>query len=153
MKISEIFRKDYIIEDLKARTKREALEELSAVFMPWSLCLNHDEIVSVLLARENLGSTGIGEGIAIPHGKHNDLNDLIVSFGRSLTGVEFNSMDGKPVHLFFLLMAPENTSGRHLKILAKISRMMKDREFRANLMNARTKDELYQAIIDRDEEC
>jgi PTS system nitrogen regulatory IIA component len=153
MKITDMFRKEFIIEDLKAKNKQEVLAELSAIFLQGHVTFDHDAIVNVLLEREELGSTGIGDGIAIPHGKHNDLHCLMISFGRSKRGVDFNAMDGKPVHIFFLLMAPENTTGQHLKVLAKISRMLKDSKFRENLMEARTKDDLCQMIAERDDAC
>jgi len=153
MKITDIFSKELIIEDLKARNKRDALVELSSLFLQGHKICDHNAVVNVLLEREKLGSTGIGDGIAIPHGKHSDLDHLIVSFGRSKEGADFDAMDGKPVHLFFLLMAPENTTGQHLKVLAKISRMLKDSKFRGNLMEAKTKDDLFRIIIERDDVC
>ncbi|MGZ6249114.1 MAG: PTS sugar transporter subunit IIA [Syntrophales bacterium] len=151
MKIMDIFRKEYIIEELKAKTKRDVLAELSSVIHRENGTINHDLIVNTLLDREKLGSTGIGDGIAIPHGKLADLDELIVSFGRSRQGVEFDSMDGKPANLFFLLLAPENTTGLHLKALAKISKMLKDGTFRKKLIEAKSKDELYVAIADKDD--
>ncbi|HUH65249.1 MAG TPA: PTS sugar transporter subunit IIA [Syntrophales bacterium] len=151
MKISEIFRKEYIIEELKAKTKREVLEELSGVVTRDDGALNHELIVNTLLEREKLGSTGIGDGIAIPHGKLSDINELIVAFGRSRQGVEFDSMDGKPATLFFLLLAPESTTGLHLKALAKMSKMLKDAAFRKQLIEAKSKDELYLIIAEKDD--
>jgi PTS system nitrogen regulatory IIA component len=151
MKIMDIFRKEYIIEELKAKTKRDVLAELSGVIRPGDGTIKHELMVNTLLDREKLGSTGIGDGIAIPHGKLADLDELIVSFGRSREGVEFDSMDGKPANLFFLLLAPENTTGLHLKALAKISKMMKDNAFRKKLMEAKSKDELYVIIADKDD--
>jgi PTS system nitrogen regulatory IIA component len=151
MKIMDIFRKEYIIEELKAKTKRDVLAELSGVIRPEDGTIKHELMVNTLLDREKLGSTGIGDGIAIPHGKLADLDELIVSFGRSREGVEFDSMDGKPANLFFLLLAPENTTGLHLKALAKISKMMKDNAFRKKLMEAKSKDELYVIIADKDD--
>jgi len=151
MKITDIFRKEYIIEELKAKTKRDVLAELSGVICREDGPINHELMVNTLLEREKLGSTGIGDGIAIPHGKLADLDELIVSFGRSREGVEFDSMDGKPANLFFLLLAPENTTGLHLKALAKISKMMKDNAFRKKLIEAKSKDELYVIIADKDD--
>jgi PTS system nitrogen regulatory IIA component len=113
--------------------------------------INHEYVVNTLLDREKLGSTGIGDGIAIPHGKLADLDELIVTFGRSKEGVNFDSMDGKPANLFFLLLAPENTTGLHLKVLAKISKMLKDNTFRKKLIEAKSKDELYLIIGDKDD--
>ncbi|MGO9136728.1 MAG: PTS sugar transporter subunit IIA [Syntrophales bacterium] len=151
MKIMDIFRKEYIIEELKAKTKRDVLAELSGVIHRENGAINQALIVNTLLDREKLGSTGIGDGIAIPHGKLADLDELIVSFGRSRQGVEFESMDGKPANLFFLLLAPENTTGLHLKVLAKISKMLKDSTFRKKLIEAKSKDELYVTIADKDD--
>jgi PTS system nitrogen regulatory IIA component len=151
MKIMDIFRKEYIIEELKAKTKRDVLAELSGVIHREDGTIDHELMVKTLLDREKLGSTGIGDGIAIPHGKLADLDELIVSFGRSRQGVEFDSMDGKPANLFFLLLAPENTTGLHLKALAKISKMLKDSTFRKKLIEAKSKDELYVTIADKDD--
>ncbi|HQC23908.1 MAG TPA: PTS sugar transporter subunit IIA, partial [Syntrophales bacterium] len=105
----------------------------------------------VLLEREKLGSTGIGDGIAIPHGKLKGLERLVISFGRSRQGVDFDAIDGKPVHIFFLLMAPESSTGQHLKALAKISRMLKDPGFRSDLMAAENAEEIYRKIAEKDE--
>lgn len=151
MKIMDICRKEYIIEELKAKTKRDVLAELSLVIHRQNGATGQEDIVKTLLDREKLGSTGIGDGIAIPHGKLADLNELIVTFGRSKEGVDFDSMDGKPANLFFLLLAPENTTGLHLKALAKISKMLKDNAFKKKLMEARSKEELYSIIADKDD--
>jgi len=151
MKIMDIFRKEYIIEELKAKTKRDVLAELSGVIHRENGAISHEYMVNTLLDREKLGSTGIGDGIAIPHGKLADLDELIVTFGRSKEGVDFDSMDGKPANLFFLLLAPENTTGLHLKALAKISKMLKDNAFRKKLIEAKSKDELYLIIADKDD--
>ncbi|HOD34624.1 MAG TPA: PTS sugar transporter subunit IIA [Syntrophales bacterium] len=151
MHIAEIFRKEYIIEDLKARSKRGVLTELSGIFSPGSVKVDPKLMVDVLMEREKLGSTGIGDGIAIPHGKLKGLDTLLLSFGRSRDGVDFESIDGKPVHLFFLLMAPESSTGQHLKALAKISRMLKDEHFRSELMSAQSAEDLYKAIVEKDE--
>jgi PTS system nitrogen regulatory IIA component len=153
MKITDIFRKEHIVERLQSKTKRDVLAEISDVFLHGDNKLRHEAVVNTLLEREKLGSTGIGDGIAIPHGKIADLDNLIVSFGRSMEGVEFDAMDGKPAHIFFLLLAPENTTGQHLKALAKISKMLKDNAFRKNLMEAKSKNELYAIIADKDDEC
>ena len=153
MKIMDIFSKEHIIDGLQSKTQRDVLKELSGVFLQGEINFNHEDTVNTLLEREKLGSTGIGDGIAIPHGKLTDIDDLIVSFGRSREGVEFNAMDGKPAHIFFLLLAPENTTGRHLKALAKISKMLKDNTFRKKIMEAKSKDEIYMIISDKDDAC
>ncbi len=109
-------------------------------------------MLHVLLEREKLGSTGIGDGIAIPHGKLAGLDEMVIAFGRSREGIDFEAMDGKPVHLFFLLMAPENSAGQHLKALAKISRMMKDELYRRALLEAKTHEDLVRIIAEKDDE-
>jgi len=151
--ITDMLKKEFIIEELKSKTKREVLFELSEVFLQGNFNIDTDSMVKVLLEREKLGSTGIGDGIAIPHGKLPGLENLIVSFGRSKEGIEFDSLDGKPVHIFFLLMAPENSAGQHLKALAKISRMLKEETFRNDLMKMQTSDEIYSLIDQKNRTC
>ncbi len=151
MQITDMFKKDYIIEELKAKTKRAVLAELSELFTRDQTSLQGESVVDVLLEREKLGSTGIGDGIAIPHGKLKGLENLVISFGRSREGIDFDAIDGRPVHLFFLLMAPESSTGQHLKALAKISRMLKDQDFRHDLLTAKSKEEIYRKIAEKDE--
>ena len=151
MQITDMFKKEYIIEELKANSKRAVLGELSEIFTRYHTGIQNEAMVEVLLDREKLGSTGIGDGIAIPHGKLKGLESLVISFGRSHGGIDFDAIDGKPVHIFFLLMAPESSTGQHLKALAKISRMLKDQEFRNSLMSAKNAEELYRKIADKDE--
>jgi len=150
MKILDIINEDLIKPDLSATSKEEALTELASLIAAKE-GLDEDKIVGVLREREKLGSTGIGDGIAIPHGKLKGLKKLVASFGRSKKGIDFQSIDGKPTHLFFLLMAPENTAGVHLKALARISRLLKDKKFRESLLVAGTTDEIFQALKDQDE--
>ena len=150
MNIQDMLKKEFIIENLKSRTKKEVLVELSDVFSHGNTDIDRNNVIEVLLEREKLGSTGIGDGIAIPHGKLAGLEKLIISFGRSVTGVDFDSLDGKPVHIFFLLLAPENSAGQHLKALARISRMLKDVSFRESLIKAETSEEAYNLIVEKD---
>ena len=153
MKITELLKKEYILEQLKAKSKQEALAELAGVFIKGRIKFDSGAMLRVLLEREKLGSTGIGDGIAIPHGKLAGLDEILVAFGRSREGIAFEALDGKPVHLFFLLMAPENSAGQHLKALAKISRMLKDGVFRKKLLEARMHDDLVRVITEKDDEC
>jgi PTS system nitrogen regulatory IIA component len=152
MKITEMLRQEFVLEELHGRNKGDVLAELAAVFTKAGITMDPDEMLKVLLERERLGSTGIGEGVAIPHGKMAGLKEMVVSFGRSRGGVDFEAIDGKPAHLFFLLMAPENSSGLHLKMLAKISRMLKDHTFRSRLMAAKMGDDLFRVISEKDDE-
>ncbi len=104
----------------------------------------------MLLERERLATTAIGEGVAIPHGKLDAVGKLVAVVGRAPEGVDFDSMDGRPTHLFFVLVAPENSTGVHLKALARISRLFKDPEFRTRLMQARDAQEIFRVIADED---
>lgn len=151
MKITEMLRREFILDELAGPGKKEALAELAGAFKNPGINLDHEEMLRVLLEREKLGSTGIGEGIAIPHGKMAGLQDVVVAFGRSRKGVDFETLDGRPAHLFFLLMAPENSSGLHLKVLAKLSKMLKDQSFRKNLLEAESRDDLFKIISEKDE--
>jgi nitrogen PTS system EIIA component len=152
MKIIDLLDRDRILADLQATDKAAVLAELAAPLATGPDGLNLETVVEVLLDRERLGSTGIGDNIAIPHGKLADLPRLELAFGRSLKGVEFDSMDGKPTHLFFLLLAPSNAAGLHLKALAKISRMLMSQSFRESLMQAGSVEEIYRLLAERDTE-
>lgn len=152
MKIFDLLAPERIMPDLQATNKRGVLEELSKTLIEGANGLSLQTVMEVLLDRERLGSTGIGDNIAIPHGKIAQLTELKLSFGRSLKGVDFDSMDGKPSHLFFLLLAPADSAGLHLKALAKISRMLMSQSFRDNLMKAPGVEEIYRLIAERDAE-
>lgn len=152
MKLSDIFDPKSIILELKAKDKTSALEELAGSICSHEPYIDKAALVRVLLERERLGSTGIGDGVAIPHGKLSGIRHPIISFGRSKRGLDFDSMDGQPAYLFFLLVAPENSAGIHLKALAKIAKILKNNAFRKRLMAAATREELYQAVVETDEE-
>ena len=152
MKIFDLLAPERIMPDLQATNKRGVLEELSKTLIEGSNGLSLQTVMEVLLDRERLGSTGIGDNIAIPHGKIAQLTELKLSFGRSVKGVDFDSMDGKPSHLFFLLLAPADSAGLHLKALAKISRMLMSQSFRENLMKAAGVEDIYRLIAERDAE-
>jgi nitrogen PTS system EIIA component len=149
MNLLDILKKEAIIPELKGRHKKEVLEELCQVVSDIE-GIKKQALLEVLLERERLGSTGIGDGIAIPHGKSKALNELMIACARSREGVDFESMDGKPTHLFFVLVAPENTAGIHLKALAKISRLLKDSSFRQEFLAASGAEEMYELIASRD---
>jgi PTS system nitrogen regulatory IIA component len=153
MQLDQIFKMEFINADLSAKTKIEALTELVNTMIRGSFKLNSSSIIEILQQREHLGSTGIGDGVAIPHGKIPELDDLLVAFGRSMEGIDYDSLDGKPVHLFFLLLAPENSAGQHLKVLARISKMLKIANFRKMLLKAKSQSDLYKIIIDQENAC
>ena len=152
MKLTEIIEESNIIPELTAKDKRGVLEELAEVISRHEPSINKGALVKVLVERERLGSTGIGDGVAIPHGKMNGVRHPIISFGRSKPGLDFDAMDGQPTHLFFLLIAPEDSSGIHLQVLAKIAKILKNSAFRKKLMEPKTRKELFQTIIQSDEE-
>ncbi len=145
MKIIDVLRKESILIDLKATDKKGVLEELVAPVARIADA-GAGEMVRVLLERERLGSTGIGNGIGIPHGKLKGLDQLVLGFGISRKGVDFESMDNRPTYLFFLLITPENSTGPHLKLLARISRILKEPAFRERLMGAGDPDEIIDLI-------
>ena len=151
MKILDILDKRLIVPHLQSQTKEGVLRELVRVLAQTEKQVDEERMMEILLERESLGSTGIGDGVAIPHGKSRDVQRLLASFGRSLSGMDFQSMDGKPTHLFFLLVAPENSAGVHLKALARISRLMKEMGFRRRLMEAKSTDEIYALFSEGDE--
>ena len=152
MKILDVLDKEAILIDLKAKDKIKVIEELAEVIVKHKPNLDKDPLVRVLLERERLGSTAIGDGVAIPHGKYHGLSEPIISFGRSLKGLDFDSMDGQPVYLFFLLIAPESSASIHLKALARIAKILKNSSFRKLLMEVPTRKEIYEAIIQNDDE-
>jgi len=151
MKILDVLSPDAINVDLKAKDKKGVLDELAVPVAKLSGA-SHEELVKVLIERERLGSTGIGGGIGIPHGKLAKISTLLLGFGLSRRGVEFESMDGRPTHLFFLLLTPESSAGLHLKLLARISRLLKNEDFKVQLMQAATAEDVLSVIRENDEE-
>ncbi len=152
MKVIDLLDPNCILPDLQSGNKRGVLEELAAVLVKGHTEVSLQSVVEVLLERERLGSTGIGDNIAIPHGKLPQLPQMLLACGRSIKGVDFDSMDGKPSHLFFLLLAPTNASGLHLKALAKISRMLMSQTFRDSLMRSSGAEEILRLIAEKDAE-
>ncbi len=151
MKLSELLDEDNIITELSAREKKGVLEELASAVIIHEPSIDKGTLVKVLLERERLGSTGIGDGVAIPHGKYHGISRPLISFGRSREGLDFDSMDDQPVHLFFLLIAPEDSANIHLKVLATIARILKNSAFRKTLMEASSRKEIYRKIVQYDE--
>jgi PTS system nitrogen regulatory IIA component len=151
MKISELLNPKLILTDLRAGSKNQALEEMVACLAANRQGIDAKELYTVLIEREKLGSTGIGNGIAIPHGKLEGLDAICLVFARSRSGIQFDSLDGKPVHLIFLLVAPFNSAGVHLKALARLSRLLKEKGFRESLFAAADAEDLYGIVVEEDE--
>jgi PTS system nitrogen regulatory IIA component len=141
---------EWVIPDLKGTDKASVLKELSSVLVTPCQMTSVEDLLQVLLDREKLGSTGIGEGIAIPHGRLKKVKTFFISFGRSVKGVDFDSIDRKPSQLFFLVMAPENSAVDNLKLLSRIVTLLKEPSFKKRLMGARSQKELFQIISEED---
>ena len=150
MKIMEILVKDAVLLDLGVRSKREVLAEMAASLAKVEPQIEAGRLLEVLLEREALQSTGIGEGVAIPHGKLPGLDRLVATFARSVAGVDFDSIDGQPTHHFFLLVVPEHSGGQYLKALARISRFFRAASFRRKLAEGETLDDVIRAIEEED---
>jgi PTS system nitrogen regulatory IIA component len=142
---------DFLVEDainvkLAATSKKEVLAELVEPLVKAGKVSDGKKMVEVLLEREELGSTGIGQRIAIPHGKSSVVKELSAAFGVSQQGVAYDSLDGEPVNLFFVLVAPEGSAGVHLKALARISGLLKDKFFKKALMQATSRADVIKVI-------
>jgi len=150
MKILDVLDREAILVDLKSKDKIGTLNELVAPAARIT-GIDHKEMVKVLMERERLGSTGIGGGIGFPHGKLKNLDKLVLGFGLNRQGVDFESMDGNPTYLFFLLITPEHATDLHLKLLARVSRLLKKEPVKEMMMKATSADEII-AIIGNDDD-
>jgi PTS system nitrogen regulatory IIA component len=149
VKIQDFLQPQAVIADLTGRTAAEVLAELCRP-VAQANGLEATRLVQVLLDREKLGSTGVGDGVAIPHGKLAGLPALVATFGRSREGIEYRSADGRPAKLFFALFAPENSAGAHLKALSRVSRIFRLPAFREAILAAPTGEEIHRLILAED---
>jgi PTS system nitrogen regulatory IIA component len=150
MKIVDLIKRDMVVPALQATEKRGILEELANYMGARNTRIDRATLSRVLIEREQLASTAIGEGVAIPHGKLASVGEIVACLGRATAGVEFDSMDGQPTYLFFVLVAPESSTGAHLKALARISRVFKDPEFRRRLLAASDAEAMYTVVAEED---
>ena len=150
MKISDILKKEHIIKELDSHDKKNVLDELSSFLEDEGEITNKENLLAALIEREKLGSTGIGENVAIPHAKISEIDKIITVFGRSKNGVEFESLDQKPVNFIFLVIAPENSTSQHLKALARISRLFKNASLRESVLRTNEADQIYSILVDED---
>ena len=150
MKIMDILVRDAVILNLGVRSKRDVLAEMADALAKVEPQIESDRLLEVLEEREALQSTGIGEGVAIPHGKLAGLDRLVASFARSTEGVDFDSIDGQPTHHFFLLVVPDHSGGQYLKALARISRFFRDPAFRQMLSDAESLEDVVRIIEEED---
>jgi len=153
MKIMDFLSKKAVVTDLKSTKKEDILRELvDALVAAGEIEKRHrNKLIEALMARETLGSTAIGQGVGIPHAKSDCLKRLVGVFGLSRKGVNFDSLDGEPVYIFFLLLAPANSAGPHLKALARVSRLLKDKYFRDNLRHCQDDKSVVKIIVQEDE--
>ena len=152
MKITDFLCRDAVTNDLKASTKAEVIAEMAGLLVDaGAIEKKHKaKIIETLMAREALGSTAIGQGIAIPHGKSEAAEKMVAALAVSRKGVDFDSLDGEPSYIFFLLVAPIDSAGPHLKILAQISRLLKDKFFRDSLKNTKSGKEMLDLVSQED---
>lgn len=148
--IRELLHADLIIDEIEATNKDGVIREFARLLKTTGRIQNEEELVRVLFEREALGSTGIGGGVAIPHGKLRVIPEMVVAFGRSSKGVDFEAMDAQPVYLFFLLVAPEDKPGEQLRALSRISRILKNPALRENLRQVSRREELQRLIYEED---
>lgn len=153
MKIMDFLSEDAIAVDLRSVNKTDAIKELVDLLINAGEVDKKDrtKVVELLLAREALGSTAIGHNVAIPHAKTDSIKNLVGAFGLSRRGVDFDSLDGETVYIFFLLLAPQDSAGPHLKALARISRLIKDKYFRDLLRQAKDVKDIVRIIGTEDE--
>ena len=153
MKILEFLDEGAVSCDLKTTTKEDVIRELVGLLVKTGSIKDKDvpKIVRILLDREALGSTGIGQGVAIPHGKSDCVSRLVGAVGVSRNGLNFDSLDGEPAQIFFLLVAPEDSAGPHLKALARISRLLKERHFRDSVIAAQDEKTLLRILREEDQ--
>ncbi len=146
MRLEDYLQPDFVIGELAADSKADVLAELVAPLKKRWPDFDDARARQVLMDRESLGTTGIGDGVAIPHGKMESLQQIVIVVGRSLKGVNFDALDLKPCRIFFLVLAPEHVAGLHLRILAHISRLLSDESFRHAFMSAPDEAALWRVL-------
>ncbi|MDC1123411.1 PTS sugar transporter subunit IIA [Nitrospinaceae bacterium] len=150
MKIDEILKKESVIADLVGKNKLEVIQEMTSCIKQNNIIKDDQALFTTLMEREKLGSTGIGENVAIPHGKSDELTQIITVFARSLGGVDFESLDQKPVHFVCMVIAPAHSTGQHLKALARISRLFKNQALREGILKAEDSNAIYSILLEED---
>lgn len=147
MGLKELMTEETIVLELNSRSKIEGIEELAEKMAGIGRVIDLTSYLVAVMKREEEATTGIGFGVGIPHGKSSAVSSPTLAFGRSKEGISYDSMDGKPVHLLFLIAVPENSNDEHLRILSQLSRKLMHQDIRDRLMNAIDVKEIY-SIID-----
>jgi fructose-specific phosphotransferase system IIA component len=151
MKMMDFLQAEAIKVSLEAKNKKEVIEELLELLVQTGKVKDKSSVLNAIFEREKIGCTAIGKGVAIPHAKSDAVKEVTAACGISFEGVDFGcTVDDKPVHLFFLLVAPNDAAGPHLKALARLSRLLHNSNFRESLMKATTKEELFSVISEED---
>lgn len=150
MKISDVLERETIIPNLQSKTKEDVIRELAENLAAAHTGINNEKLIEVLMEREKLCSTAVDSGVAIPHAKMSGISDIIAGFGRSVEGIDYDSLDNELTHLFIILVAPETTIGAHIQLLARISKIFRNPDLRAKLMTLETPDEIYDSIVMED---
>ena len=150
MKIDEILKKESVIADLLGDNKVKVIKEMTQCLKQNNFIKNDQALFETLMEREKLGSTGIGENVAIPHGKSDEVTQIITVLARSKKGVEFESLDQKPVHFVCMVIAPAHSTGQHLKVLARVSRIFKNQGIREEILKAENSDTIYSILMNED---
>ncbi len=151
MKLADYLEVKTVIPELSSNNKHDVIKELADALSEISPQINQERLVEVFLEREKLCSTAVDYGIAVPHAKLDGLSDIVLGFGRSIEGIDYESLDGKPTHFFITLIVPEESTGKHLKLLARISKIFKDQDLRSKLMSCETDEEIFESIIKEDD--
>ena len=146
MTLLDILSADSTLVDLKGETKQDIIAELVDTLAVGDAISDRAKVLQAVLEREKIMSTGIGDGIAIPHGKSDAVEKLVAALGTQRRGVDFEALDGEPAYVFFLLVSPANVSGPHIKALARISRLLKNDDFKKKLIAAETSAEIIEII-------
>lgn len=146
MNLSELLQEEFIELNMQATTKEEGINELSSLLMSKGVLSNEKAFIQAVLMREAECTTGIGMGVAIPHGKSEGVEQGSLCFGRSKKGIGYDSLDGEPVHLLFLIAVPADSNDEHLRILSQISRKIMHTEVRQQLLKAETTADVYAAL-------
>lgn len=150
MLLSELVTPEHVVVPMEARDKAGALEELTRHLVASSGGV-YEDVLRAIAEREEVLSTGIGFGVAIPHGKSPTVKELSVVCGASPTPITYGSIDGEPVRLFFLIVGPESSAGQHVKVLSRIARLVRHDSLRARLLSARNAAEFHQALLEAEE--
>lgn len=151
MKVSELLKPEFVIADLKGETKEEIINELVDLFKSDVRVEDIEKVRTAVIDREKVMSTGVGKGFAIPHGKTNAVKEIIGAFGRIKDGIDYDSLDGNPVNLVFLLVGKDNLISTHIKLLSRISRLMNKDDFRHRLLEANDEKEIINLFTEEEE--